>query len=266
MPIGPKIRTEIDARLNAIETVEDVRILLAVESGSRAWGFPSPDSDYDVRFIYARRRDDYLTLFERRDVIEQPIIDDIDLNGWDVRKALQLTLKSNAVISEWVQSPIVYRADAATVAALRALADKAMSPISLTYHYLRLAERHFDRLIDGKEQVSLKHYFYVLRPALALRCLRLHPGARVPMNLSELMERTGLAASLVAEVEALVAQKAVTRELGDGPRSPAIDPLIASEIAEAKAIAPALPRQPKHLLSEAEALFRSLIGGARGSD
>lgn len=80
-----------------------MRFLIAVESGSRAWGFPSPDSDYDIRFIHIHPRDWYLSLQPGRDVIERPIIDNIDLNGWDLRKALGLLLKSNAVVSEWLE-------------------------------------------------------------------------------------------------------------------------------------------------------------------
>lgn len=85
-PIDPAVRCEIGQRLDAVEATESVRLLMAVESGSRAWGFPSPDSDYDVRFIYVRPRDWYLSLVPGRDVIEHAIVDEIDLNGWDVRK------------------------------------------------------------------------------------------------------------------------------------------------------------------------------------
>lgn len=99
-PIAPNVRREIERRLSAIEAEERVRVLMAVESGSRAWGFPSPDSDYDIRFIYVRPRDWYLSLSPGRDVIERPIVDEIDLNGWDIRKAFGLLLKSNAVVSE----------------------------------------------------------------------------------------------------------------------------------------------------------------------
>ena len=113
--IAPDVLDEIQQRLDLIVAEEDVRLLFAVESGSRAWGFPSPDSDYDVRFVYARHITDYLRLEDRRDVIERPIVDEIDLNGWDIKKALQLMLKSNAVISEWLQSPIVYRAEPSVV-------------------------------------------------------------------------------------------------------------------------------------------------------
>ena len=97
--IESRICRRIVNRLEEIERSESVRILLAVESGSRAWGFPSPDSDYDVRFLYARPRDWYLSIDARRDVIECPIEDVLDINGWDIRKALHLLLKANPVLA-----------------------------------------------------------------------------------------------------------------------------------------------------------------------
>jgi len=96
------------SELRNLEVREDVRILFAVESGSRAWGFASPDSDFDVRFVYARRQDWYLSLLPGRDVIELPLIGDDDINGWDIRKALNLALKPNPVLLEWLSSPIQY--------------------------------------------------------------------------------------------------------------------------------------------------------------
>jgi predicted nucleotidyltransferase len=101
-------RVEIERRLERVEADEDVRILFAIESGSRAWGFASPDSDFDVRFIYCRRADWYYSVDveDKRDVIEHPIAEDIDLNGWDLRKALRLLVRSNPTIVEWLQSPI----------------------------------------------------------------------------------------------------------------------------------------------------------------
>src|SRR5437867_10530124 len=96
-------------KLAGIEEAHGVRVLFAVESGSRAWGFPSPDSDYDVRFVYLHPRDWYLSLVERRDVIEVPIDgDDQDISGWDFRKAMRLLLRSNPPLYEWLVSPIVY--------------------------------------------------------------------------------------------------------------------------------------------------------------
>ena len=257
----PSIRSEIERRLDAIEAEEGVRLLLAVESGSRAWGFPSPDSDYDVRFIYVRPMEDYVTLRERRDVIERPIVDEIDLNGWDLRKALNLMLKSNAVVSEWLESPIYYRSDQAAIEALKALANRALAPILVTHHYLRLARRQYERLFDGKDVVPLKKYFYVLRPALALRCLRLFPEDRVPMNLHEMIARSSLEEDLSRQIDELVAKKAVTHELGNGPRMADIDALVTAELQDAEARTANMKKKSGRHYDEAEALFQRIVFG-----
>lgn len=172
----PKERwTEVQRRLDVIERHQQCRILFAVGSGSRAWGFPSPDSDYDVRFVYARPADWYLSVYPGRDVIETPIEDEMDVNGWDLRKALHLLLKSNGVISEWMESPIVYRREAAALRQLRALADRMLNPRALAHHYLHLVRRHVATKLS-RDKTTLKHYFYALRPALVLRFLRMQDG------------------------------------------------------------------------------------------
>lgn len=77
------IEEVIQEKLREIELRENVKVLYAVESGSRAWGVASPDSDYDVRFIYVRNQKDYLRLDEVRDVIEWQLDEVLDINGWD---------------------------------------------------------------------------------------------------------------------------------------------------------------------------------------
>ncbi len=95
-------------KLNDIEQAENITILHAVESGSRAWGFASPDSDYDVRFFYVRPKAYYLRLDRTRDVLEYPLNDLLDINGWDIDKTLKLLHASNPTLFEWSNSPIVY--------------------------------------------------------------------------------------------------------------------------------------------------------------
>lgn len=230
--IPPAVRTEIDARLAAIE-VGDVRLLMAVESGSRAWGFPSPDSDYDVRFIYARSRDWYLSLAPGRDVIEQPIVDEIDLGGWDIRKALGLLLKSNAVVSEWMTSPIRYRADDPVMAKLATLADAIFDARASAHHYANLGSTAADRWLEGEDDVPVKRYFYALRPALAIRALRHDPSARPPMNLQALVEVSNLPQTLTRQVDELVEAKRITNEKANGVRMPELDALIRDELGRA---------------------------------
>lgn len=249
---------EVQRRLDAIEREQHCRILFAVESGSRAWGFPSPDSDYDVRFVYARPADWYLSVYPGRDVIETPIEDEMDLNGWDLRKALHLVLKSNAVISEWMESPIVYRRDAAALRQLRAFADRMLNPRALAYHYVHLARRQVAAKLS-RDRVALKRYFYDLRPALTLRFLRLQNGRRPPMHLQALIDATDLPAATIRIIESLVAAKSRTREMGAGRRIPALDRLIAAEIAAAAGSATEMPGRPPSDLAAADRLFRRLI-------
>jgi uncharacterized protein len=255
----PKERwAEVQRRLDAIARNQHCRILFAVESGSRAWGFPSPDSDYDVRFVYARPADWYLSVYPGRDVIETPIEDEMDVNGWDLRKALHLVLKSNAVISEWMESPIVYRRDAAALRHLRAFADRMLNPRALAYHYLHLARRQVAAKLT-RDRIALKRYFYALRPALTLRFLRLQGGQRPPMHLQALIDGTDLPPATVGVIDRLVAAKSQTREMGSGPRIPALDRLIAAEIAAAAGSASEMPGRPPSDLEAADRLFRRLI-------
>lgn len=250
---------EVQRHLDSIEARQKCRILFAVESGSRAWGFPSPDSDYDVRFVYARPVDWYLGIYAGRDVIETPIEDDMDVNGWDLRKALHLVLKSNAVISEWMESPIFYRRDAAALRRLRRFADRALHPRALAYHYLHLARRQTAAKLT-REEVALKRYFYALRPALALRFLRMRAGRRPPMQLQALVAGTDLPSATVRTIDRLVNIKRATREMGSGPRIPVLDRLIAAEIAASAKLIAGAPERSASDIGAADRLFRSLIG------
>ncbi len=208
----------IDARLRAVCREHDVAIPLAIESGSRAWGFPSPDSDYDCRFIFVRPVDQHLSPWPRRDVIETPLEGDLDVNGWELGKALKLLLKGNAVIIEWLRSPFVYRGDPWFRDEFLAFADRFANRDLIGRHYLHLGERqrrvHFG---DGK-LVPQKKIFYALRPAATLRWLRLHPEAAVaPMHFPTLMAECEPPADVAAVTADLMQRKAVTRELGAEP-------------------------------------------------
>lgn len=156
----------IDQEIGAIERDNRVRVLFACESGSRAWGFASPDSDYDVRFIYAQPKDNYLSIRERKDTIELPVNQDLDINGWDIRKALQLFLKSNAPLYEWLQSPIIYKETSEFSRELRGLMPAFFSNRAGCHHYLSMTRNTFENDLQG-EQVKLKRYFYALRSLLA---------------------------------------------------------------------------------------------------
>lgn len=255
--IAPYIRQEIETRLAAIEASEGVRYLLAVESGSRAWGFPSPDSDYDVRFFYVRPRDWYLSLKTGRDVIERPIVDEIDLNGWDIRKALGLMLRSNVVVNEWLASPIRYRPDDPAIAGLAELADSIFDPRGYAHHYAKLGGNAAERWLERDDTVPVKRYFYALRPALAIRALRGNPDRRPSMNLQALMEESVIPASIASMIDELVEAKRQTRELGNSRRFPELDALIRDELGRAAELPERRPQESA--LGAANEIFLDLL-------
>lgn len=257
MTIPPHVRREIETRLSAVEMEDGVRLLLAIESGSRAWGFPSPDSDYDVRFLYVRPRRDYLALSPVRDVIEREIVDEIDLNGWDIRKALGLMLKNNSVLSEWVGSPITYRDADPVIARMAELKDRHFDPNGFALHYAKLGRTAISRWLSDPGEVAVKRYFYALRPALAIRVLRRDPSRRPPMQLQQLMAEAALTPSATEEIERLVTLKAGTREAGLIARVPEIEALIADELARAGDV-PARPPS-EAFAAEANDLFLDLV-------
>lgn len=258
--IDPAMRQHIAARLSAVEAAEGVRILFASESGSRAWGFASPDSDYDVRFVYAHPRDWYLSLHPGRDVIERPLDDRlIDLAGWDVRKALKLLLKSNPVLYEWMCSPIVYRDDGAFRPRCMSLFEGHASTKSLAHHYASIARTSWAAKIEGREAVSVKKYFYVVRPLLALQWVA-ERQVPPPMSLPELLEASVVPAGVREAVMALVVRKRETLERGDGPRQPVIDDWIADRLQRLAPDRLALPgKAPADTEQMADTLFRLTI-------
>lgn len=234
--MDPLTVAAIDAELDRIEHSYRVRIPLAIESGSRAWGFPSPDSDYDCRFVYVASMDDYLTPWRRRDVIETPLTGLLDVNGWDLAKALRLLVAGNAVLIEWLMSPIVYRGDDRFREDLRALAVEVADRNRVARHYLHLGVKQW---AAARRNGSLKKVFYGLRPALALRWLREHPGAAVaPMHVPTLMDGCDLPAELTSAVSELTALKSRTREMGSGTVPTPIASFIDTEFAVAADLFP----------------------------
>lgn len=158
----------IKAKIAELEEQRNIRVLYACESGSRAWGFPSPDSDYDVRFIYARPTDDYLSIHDIKDVEDLPVNEVLDIGGWDIRKALKLFLKSNGPLYEWLQSPIIYKNDSSFSNELLSLMPNYFSLRSAGNHYLSMALNTVNNDLQGAE-VKIKRYFYALRSSLACK-------------------------------------------------------------------------------------------------
>ncbi|MBR2479705.1 MAG: nucleotidyltransferase domain-containing protein [Clostridia bacterium] len=228
----------IEQKLKEIEETEKVKILYCVESGSRAWGFASPDSDYDVRFIYVREKEYYLRLDKTRDVIEWQLDDVLDINGWDISKALQLLHKSNPTLFEWNYSPIVYRKRKEWDSVSALINEYFVSKNGL-YHYLNMARTNTREFLQG-DKVKLKKYFYVLRPILACKWI-LKKGTPPPMLFSDLVKEC-LDEEIREEVERLLQQKINTPELGEGERIATLNAYIERNIEQ---IAEAIEKLPK---------------------
>lgn len=247
----------IYSKLREIEKKENVKILFAVESGSRAWGFASPDSDYDVRFIYVRQKDDYLRLDKIRDVIELPLDDVLDINGWDLQKTLRLLYKSNPTVFEWFSSPIVYlEMDFADE--FRNIMAEYFSAKKSLYHYISMAEGNYRGYLKS-EMVKAKKYFYVLRPILACRWI-LNKGTPPPMLFSELM-KSELSSELVADVERLLDLKMNTSEVKKIPRIDRVNKYLDKSIEEIKFILQLMDEKKDVEWGEINKLFRKIIQG-----
>jgi uncharacterized protein len=258
--IADDVRAHVSSVLASAAAEEGVRILYAAESGSRAWGFPSPDSDYDVRFIYAHARDWYVSLREERDVIERALDRRrVDLAGWDIRKALRLLLKSNPALYEWLVSPIVY-VDSPLRAELKAMFEAHASPRALAYHYWSIARSQWKRELEDKAEVRLKKYFYLVRPLLSLAWVAGH-GSPPPMSIGDLLAGSEVPRGPRAAIEALLREKRDTPELGTRPPIADIDGWIAGELERLDPERLALSDMARSdMREEADRLYRRTIG------
>ncbi|MEO5563518.1 MAG: nucleotidyltransferase domain-containing protein [Chitinophagaceae bacterium] len=194
--------------LKEIERKKNVRILYACETGSRAWGFPSPDSDYDVRFIYMHERDWYLSLNKGRDSMEFAIENDFDITGWDLKKSLVLLKKSNAPLIERFQSPVEYFSGPAFRDEFKSLITAYYSPTAVFYHHFSLAKKFWEDIKD-KEEIRLKNYFYLLRSLLSCNWI-IKDKSVVPMHIEGLM--TQIDGSVRGEIRKLITLKATVGE------------------------------------------------------
>lgn len=215
-------------KLDEIEKENNIKILYAVESGSRGWGFSSRDSDYDVRFIYVHSTDWYLSIEDKKDFIEVPINDLLDINGWDIRKALLQFKKSNPTLMEWLSSPIVYMEKYSTAQRMRDLLPSYFSPVPTLYHYLHIAKNKFEEIM-GTDQVKIKRYFYILRPILACMWIEKN-NSTPPMEFSKLIAEQELKDSLINEIHKLLEKKTCGLEIDIEPKSPEIIEFLKNKI------------------------------------
>lgn len=251
------IEKEIRKKLDEIEEKECVRILHAVESGSRAWGFASPDSDYDVRFVYVRPKEDYLRLDEPRDVIEWQLDEVLDINGWDLKKALRQFSKGNATLFEWSGSPIVYRTTS-DWEKIQEVSKQYFSEKAAVYHYYGTANSTFQGYLLG-DTVRYKKYFYALRPLLAARYIEEYHAA--PPVLFDDLLKLDMPQRLKAAIDELLEIKKKTTEGEENPHMPVIRSFIEAETARQKEIADALPDDHNKDWTALNIIFREVISG-----
>ena len=249
----------IPAKLKEIEARENIRVIHCVESGSSAWGFASPDSDYDVRFIYVRPIEYYLRLDKTRDVIEWQLDDTLDINGWDLQKALRLLHSSNPTLFEWNNSPIVYKTTPEW-AEISAIIGHFFQKKAGLYHYLSTAKKNYREYLKG-DMVKPKKYLNVLRPILACRWI-LEKQTPPPMLFSELADAC-LDEDLVPAVSDLLRLKMETPEMGLGPRIDVINDYLDASIDEVDQLIQTLPGDERITWDELNHIFMDILGGGK---
>lgn len=244
------IRDIISDKISVIQKNENVTVLHAVESGSRAWGFASPDSDYDVRFIYVRNKNDYLRLEKMRDVIEWEINDVYDINGWDITKTLRLLHNSNPTVFEWIHSPVVYSSNE-IIKELTPQIDSFFSCKSGIYHYISTALSNCKYLKD--ENIKLKKYFYVIRPVLACRWI-LENKTPPPVLFQQLVD-TVADDNIKPVIAELVRIKTEVPETEKGKHIPELDLYIENSIIEIRKYADSMKDDKKRDWKELDEIF-----------
>ena len=224
---GNKITKAIKEKLSQIEECENVRIIYACESGSRAWGFASPDSDYDVRFIYVRPKEFYLKLENTRDTLESELNEIYDISGWDLKKMLRLLNKSNPSIFEWSASPIVYKTTKEWDW-IKQIINSHFSKTKALYHYNSITKNNLRRYFNYKNNVKYKPYLYNLRQCLSCEWI-LDRKSPPPIVFNVLIEYY-LPEELKSSVNNLLALKKNMTEKETGPRIQEIDFYITSVV------------------------------------
>lgn len=202
---------KIQQYLLDIESERNIKILWACETGSRAWGFPSIDSDFDIRLIYVHKNDWYLSLTEQKDSIELMLDnDEIDITGWELKKALNLLMKSNASLLERIQSPIVYQADSEFIDEIRIVAQKFYSKIATLNHYLSMSKK-FDEELRSQENFKLKKFFYTLRSTLVCKWI-LEKESMPPIEFNKIYKNLDLEDNIVDRIDELIKLKSTIKE------------------------------------------------------
>ncbi len=245
--------------ISRIAEEKGVEILFAAESGSRAWGFPSQDSDYDIRFIYKSSPEQYLSLEKRKDTIEQMEDKLLDGMGWDLQKTLKLAFSSNISPFEWLRSPIIYRDEDGFQSRLQEVIQPYFSPKTAVHHYLGIAEGIQRREWKG-DRLRIKRYFYVLRPVLSARFVW-ENQAPPPIEFHDLLPLLAIHSNSLADtVEELIRLKSATNESNEVDRLPELEKYLLGQISEGRLRVGKL-RQGSHNIEVLNDFFRATILG-----
>lgn len=239
-PAVDEARPEIARRLRAVEQERGLRVVFACESGSRAWGFASTDSDFDVRFIYTMPAASYLQLRPPKDAFDLHMDGDFDLAGWDIRKTAELLRKSNPPLLEWLDSPIIYEADDRIAPRLIALRDTYFDPKKTAYHYLSLAAGIWKKYLANDPTPKRKKYLYILRPLACIRFIEMY-NAQPPTLFDAVLDAIDWPAEALEAVNRLVTSKRAAEELGQMPADPVFSRYIPRWLDEAETTAESLP-------------------------
>ncbi len=223
------MKEEIKKELSRLEDEHDIKILYAVESGSRAWGFASTDSDWDVRYIYIHKLDWYLRIDEnKKDTREKILPNDLDLSGWELKKTLRLFRKLNPPLLELLRSPIIYKEEFSIIEQMRNLGEKFFNPKSCMYHYLSMAKGNFKEFLQ-RDLVKTKKYFYVLRPILACDWIK-ESNTFPPIEFRDLLDSQIKDEKLKAEIEELLKRKMAGDELKQQPKNKILNEFLEEKI------------------------------------
>lgn len=252
---GP-VEELVRMKIKEIEEKELVHVMHVIESGSRAWGFASPDSDYDVRFVYVRKPEFYLSLRETKDFIDWELNEVLDINGWDIRKALQRFYKSNAALYEWSNSPVVYQTTEEWKALYQKVAWLYFSCKSAMYQYYGTASKNYQAYLTG-DLVKYKKYFYVLRPLLA--CKWIEEKKCPPPVLFDELFRIVLEDDMKPAVTDLLAKKVQMAEAEKAPRIDVINHYIEEKLRYYKALLEHMEDDRNTDWEPLEAAFRELV-------
>lgn len=250
------VQETIQKKLAQIEQSENIKILHAVESGSRAWGFESEDSDYDVRFIYIRPIEQYLSLKEKKDFIDWELNEVLDINGWDITKVLKHFYKSNATLFEWSNSPIVYKTSE-TWNEIRKTSEKYFSIKPCMYHYYGTAKKNYLENLTA-EMVKYKKYFYVLRPILACKWIE-ERRTPAPVRFQDLLDEM-LEKEMRPSIDLLLEQKRKMKESETAPRVDAVNEYIERKLAHYDRVLQTMQEDTKKSYDKLDALFLKLLG------